>query len=253
MASFKEGARRLDLRIGHVLHALDLSGQTEDTLVIVTTDHGIAWPGMKCNLSDHGIGVMLMMRGPGGFSGGRVIDAMVTHLDVFPTVCELLQVNPPPWLQGKSLLSLMRGEVATIHDEIFAEQGWHEQPEPQRAVRTTRHKYIRRLDPVGPKSANCDEGPTKRLLQRAGYFDRPLGEELLFDLQIDPLEACNRVNDPALSGVLTEFRATLDGWMRRTEDPFLSGRAVSPPGIKPSRLEVAAIAKDATPAKGNRS
>src|SRR5262249_35133417 len=79
-------------------------------LVICTTDHGIAFPGMKCNLTDHGTGVLLILRGP-GLPAGAVVDAMVTHLDVFPTVCDLTGVARPDWLQGASLLPLLRGEA----------------------------------------------------------------------------------------------------------------------------------------------
>jgi arylsulfatase A-like enzyme len=66
---------------------------------------------MKCNLTDHGIGVMLLMRGPGGFAGGKVVDGMVSHIDIFPTICALLGIESPDWLQGRSILPLVRGEV----------------------------------------------------------------------------------------------------------------------------------------------
>lgn len=230
MASFKEGARRLDERIGRVLAALEHGGQADRTLVVITTDHGIAWPGMKCNLTDHGLGVLLLLRGPGGCAGGRVVDAMVTHLDVFPTIAEVADLPPCGWLEGKSLLPLLRGETPALHGEIFAEQGWHDAPEPQRAVRTLRHKFIRRFDPTGPKAANCDEGPTKNALGAAGFFERELGEELLFDLHLDPQEACNRIADPALARVRAELRQALDAWMERTRDPLLTRGPVPPPG-----------------------
>ena len=71
ISAFKASAWDLDQGIGSVLDALDANGLSENTLVICTTDHGIAFPRMKGNLTDHGIGVMLIMRGPGGFSGGR--------------------------------------------------------------------------------------------------------------------------------------------------------------------------------------
>lgn len=229
MASYAEGVRRLDERYGVVLDALRQSGQADHTLVILTTDHGLAWPGMKCTLTDHGLGVTLILRGPGGFTGGRVVDSMVTHLDVFPTIMELIDREPPRHLRGRSLLPLIRGEIATLHDRIFAEQGWHEVAEPQRAVRTARHKYIRRLDPVGPKHDNCDEGPAKNLLAPAGWFDRDLGSEQLFDLWLDPLETCNRIDDPALAGVRAGLREALDRWMVDTDDPLLAGEPVPPP------------------------
>ena len=88
-AAFKASARSLDQGIGAVLHGLHDLGLAEDTVVICTTDHGIAFPGAKATLFDRGIGVMMIMRGPGGFTGGKVIDAPVSHLDVYPTLCEL--------------------------------------------------------------------------------------------------------------------------------------------------------------------
>ncbi|MBM3190888.1 MAG: sulfatase, partial [Chloroflexi bacterium] len=111
MAAFQASARLLDEGVAVVLHALDEAGLAENTLVICTTDHGIAFPGIKCNLTDHGIGVMLVLRGPGGFRGGRVLDGMVSHTDIFPTLCELLDIEAPAWLQGRSIMPLVRGEV----------------------------------------------------------------------------------------------------------------------------------------------
>jgi N-sulfoglucosamine sulfohydrolase len=245
MASFKEGARLLDQRIGHILAALDRSGSAGNTLVIITTDHGIAWPGMKCTLSDHGLGVNLMLRGPGGFAGGRVIDALVTHLDIFPTLCDLLSTPPPTWLEGKSLIPLTaETPTARIHEEIFAEQDWHEVPEPQRAIRTQRYKYIRRFDPIGPKIGNCDEGPTKRVLESIGFFDRALGPELLFDLFLDPQEACNLAEHPAAAEILSRMRKALEAWMRRTRDPLISGQSVTPPGLEGAISRQARIVED---------
>lgn len=231
MASFREGVRRLDVRVGHVLAALDASGEADNTIVIVTTDHGIAWPSMKCNLTEHGLGVMLMMRGPGGFGGGQVVDAMVSHMDIFPTLCDLVGLPHPDWLQGKSLMPLMRGEQAKLHEELFFELGWHEVSDPQRAVRTERYKYVRRLDPIGPKPKNCDEGPTKRFLETVGWFDRDQGTEQLFDLFLDPHETCNRATDPSLSQVKAALSARLDAWMEQTNCPLRRGAPVHPPGL----------------------
>jgi arylsulfatase A-like enzyme len=230
MASYREGVRRLDERMGHVIAELDACGASENTLVIVTTDHGIAWPGMKCNLSDHGTGVMLMLRGPGGFEGGRVVDEMVTHLDLFPTILQVAGLASRDWLQGRSLCPLVSGEVASLHSEIYLEQGWHEVSESQRAVRTKRYKYIRRLDPVGPQAANCDEGPTKRLVLEWGGLNRSLGNELFFDLYLDPQETCNRIDDSNYALLVTHLRGKLDAWMEHTDDPFRRGESPPPPG-----------------------
>ena len=87
----------------------------------MTTDHGIPFPGAKATLYDRGLGVMLIVRGPGGFSGGHVTDALVSHLDVCPTLCELAGVERPDFLQGTSLMPLVRGEAEEVNDTIFAE------------------------------------------------------------------------------------------------------------------------------------
>jgi arylsulfatase A-like enzyme len=230
IASFKASARALDHGIGGVLHALHDLDIVEDTLVICTTDHGIAFPGAKGTLHDRGIGVMMIMRGP-GFTGGKVVDAPVTHLDVYPTVCEMAGVERPEWLQGSSLMPLVRGEVKSLHEATFAETTYHAAYEPQRSVRTERWKYIRRFDDY-PQTilANCDDGGSKEVLVAAGWGDRVVAREQLFDLVLDPAEGNNLVEDPNCAGVLEELRGRLDEWMRETEDPLLDGPIPPPPG-----------------------
>ena len=68
MASFRASARSLDQGVGTVLNALEESGLADNTLVFMTTDHGLAFPDAKCTMYDRGIGVILIMRGPGVLS-----------------------------------------------------------------------------------------------------------------------------------------------------------------------------------------
>jgi arylsulfatase A-like enzyme len=238
MAAFKASARTFDHGVGAVIEALDGSGLAQNTLVICTTDHGIAFPGMKCNLTDHGIGVMLIARGPGGFEGGQVCDAMISHIDLFPTICDLLNIEPPAWLQGKSAMPLVRGEVEEINTQVFAEVTYHAAYEPQRCVRTRRWKYIRRFDerprPILP---NCDDSPSKDLWLQHGWRKRPPVLEQLYDLVFDPNEAHNLADAPAMTHVLmarvlAEMRERLDRWMRATDDPLLHGPVPAPPGAR---------------------
>jgi N-sulfoglucosamine sulfohydrolase len=229
VAKFKASARSLDQGIGAVLHAVHDLDLVENTLVICTTDHGIAFPGAKATLFDRGIGVMMIMRGPRGFTGGKVIDAPVSHLDVFPTLCELAGLDCPSWLQGASLMPLVRGEVDRLHEAIFAEVTYHAAYQPQRAVRTERWKYIKRFDDYPhPVLANCDDSSSKELLVEAGWGEQIVPEEQLYDLILDPQEGHDLSGDPGRSEVLEEMRARLEEWMRRTEDPLLRG-AVAPP------------------------
>ena len=230
VASFKASARALDHGIGGVLHALHDLGIVENTLVLCTTDHGIAFPGAKGTLHDRGTAVLMIVRGP-GFTGGKVIDAPVTHLDVFPTLCELAEVEPPEWLQGRSLMPLVRGEVERLHDATFAETTYHAAYEPQRSVRTERWKYIRRFDDYPhPVLANCDDGESKEILVAAGWGDRVVPRERLYDLILDPGEGDNLVDDPQWAEVLADLRERLEEWMRETEDPLLDGPIPPPPG-----------------------
>ncbi len=83
-----------------VLNALDEHDLADDTLVIFTTDHGLAFPNAKGTLYDRGIGVLLIMRGPGGAHGGRVSNALVSQVDIFPTICDLAGIPAPERLQG---------------------------------------------------------------------------------------------------------------------------------------------------------
>ena len=230
MAAYKAAARRWDHGAGVVLEALDAAGLADNTLVICTTDHGIAFPYMKCNLNHHGCGVMLILRGPGGLAGGKVCDALVSQVDIFPSVCGLLDVEPPDWLQGRSVMPLIRGQVDEIHDEIFTEVTYHAAYEPMRSVRTKRYNYVRRFDDRDrPVLANCDASPSKDVWLDAGWSDRPPRAEQLFDLTFDPNETCDLSGDPACAEIKADLAARLDDYMRRTDDPLLAGPAPLPP------------------------
>jgi len=232
-ASYRASARLLDRGVGIVLEALERNGLAENTLVISTTDHGIAFPRMKCNLTDAGFGVSLILRAPGAFRGGKVVDAMVSHLDLFPTICELTGAKPPSWLEGRALTPLVRGETAEVHDEVFAEVNYHASYEPQRAIRTPRYKYIRRYgDRTAPVLPNCDDGPSKTVWLDHGWREQTVAREHLYDLIFDPAEQNNLASDPKSAAVLAEMRGRLDRWMQRTDDPLLKGPVPAPPGAK---------------------
>ncbi|OGV37872.1 MAG: sulfatase [Lentisphaerae bacterium GWF2_45_14] len=246
MAQFIESARILDEKIGMVLSALERNGMENNTLVICTTDHGIAFPGMKCNLTDSGIGVMLIMRGPGGFRGGKVCDSMISHVDIFPTICDLIGIQKPEWLQGESIIPVINGK--SEREEIFAEVNYHAAYEPKRCVRTKRWKYIRRYDRrTRPVLPNCDDSYSKTLWMDSGWADRPPFEEALFDLVFDPHEANNLAHNSKSRDVLLDMRARLEKWMRNTDDPLLTNDAVpapdsamvnDPDGISPREKEM---------------
>ena len=236
MESYREGVKIMDEYMGRVLKALHHNGYDEDTLVIVTTDHGTEFPGGKKTLTDQGTQVMLMIRGPqnhplaSAFSGGRVIESIVTHLDVYPTLCEILGQTVPHPLEGKSLVPLVQGRCTDLHEAVFAEQTYHGILEPLRSIRTERYKYIRRHLPTGPLMRH--DGPPTPLMESFGWYDRPLGTEELFDLYLDPMEACNRAADPAYAEIKQQLSVQLDAHLAATGDCFPTGRFPDPPAGK---------------------
>ncbi len=231
MAAFKASARSLDQGVGAVLHGLDEMGLADNTLLVLTTDHGLPFPGAKATLSDRGLGVMLIIRGPGGFHGGHVSDALISHLDIYPTLLELAGAPIPDGTQGRSLLPLVRRQASTVRAQLFAELTYHAAYDPQRAIRTERHKLIRhfgdRLEPVLP---NVDDSPSKDLLIAAGWGTQPRPEVELYDLTMDPVEMRNLSEWEEFADLRGDLERRLHEWMAQTGDPLLDGPVPVPPG-----------------------
>lgn len=223
-AEFCASIRKLDWGVGQVLAALEKEGLAENTLVISTTDHGPAFPEMKCNLYDGGMGVHLIMRGPGGFHGGKLCEAMVSQVDLFPTLCDLLDIPHPNWLQGRSFLPVIRGTQKEVNDQIYGEVNYHGSYEPMRAVRTKQWKYIHRFGDY-PRQVlpNCDDGLSKTYWVEHGWGKKVVSREELYDLTFDPNERNNLASQPAHQERLGQMRRLLNDWMVATADPLLTG------------------------------
>jgi N-sulfoglucosamine sulfohydrolase len=233
VAAYKASARALDHGIGAVLNKLNETGLDRNTMVICTTDHGLAFPTAKASLLDRGIGVMLIVRGA-GFTGGYAVDELVSHIDVFPTICEVAGIEAPDWLQGRSLVPLVRGdEMPGARSEIFSELTYHAAYEPQRAIRTERFKYIRRFDEYPyPVLANCDDSPSKDAYLTRGWSERTVSREALHDLFFNPGEGRNVIDEPEYSEVAQDLRDRLERWMVETSDPLLDGPVPAPRGAR---------------------
>jgi len=233
IASLNILVRRVDEKIGEILRSLDEADLRDDTLVVFTTDHGVAFPGAKATLFDPGIEISMIMRGPGGFEGGRKIEALLSNLDFAPTILDLCGIPIPTEMQGKSILPIIRGEAKRLHRQIFVEQTYHAAYDPIRGVRTDRYKYIRSFEKrpfwFPP---NVDEGLSKEVARRFGYFNKPRPPEMLFDLESNPIERNNLVNDPECTDILKRMRLLLEDWMRRTSDPLLKGYVPPPPNAR---------------------
>jgi arylsulfatase A-like enzyme len=233
MAEYYASLAATDAAVGTILDALDQSGQAGNTLVLLTTDHGIAFPHMKCKLTAHGTGVTLVVRHPRWTGKGVVSDALVSHLDLYPTLCELADIPIPEWCIGHSLGPLLQTGIGEVREDVFAEVNFHAAAEPMRSVRTKRYSYIRLFDddPRLPV-ANTDGGDSKDELLESGWREKPRESIQLYDLMFDPTESHNLATDPHYAVVRQEMTQRLQRWMEQTEDPLLEGPLVLPEGAR---------------------
>jgi arylsulfatase A-like enzyme len=170
-----------DAGVGVILDELRAAGELDDTLVVLSGDHGMPGvPGGKCNLYDHGTAVALLTRGP-GIAGGRVVDDFVNLMDVAPTFLEAGGVAPPTDMAGRSFLGVLRSGTAGLVDPArtwvvtgrerhvdTAREG--NLPYPHRALRTADHLYIRNFAPDrwpmgSPRFSGPADRPTTETLE----------------------------------------------------------------------------------------
>ena len=215
---------RLDESIGKITAALERTGLAEDTLLIFTTDHGIAMPRAKGTCYDPGIQTALIVRWPGRFEGGRRQDELLTNCDLLPTLLDLAGARTPSCVEGRSFLPLLDGGDYQPREDIFAEMTWHDKYNPMRCVRTNDHKYIRNFGdrPLVYIPADIYVAPAGQEMKDEFYGSRRPPEEL-YDLRSDPLEMHNLIDDPAYAEVAERLRARVQDWMVETDDPLLYG------------------------------
>ena len=154
---------------------------------------------------------------------------LVSHVDMVPTVLELLNLPRPDNLHGRSYAGLLRGEDYTPRDAIYAEKTFHEIYDPMRAVRTPTHKLIvnfetgLRLD-VPEDIRRSPLYPA--MLDPILSTERPSVE--LYDLVNDPGERDNLAGQEGVAGLEQNLTEKLVTWMRDTGDPLLRGPVPSP-------------------------
>ncbi|MFH0963764.1 MAG: sulfatase [Planctomycetota bacterium] len=218
--------READRCVGRMMDGLEGAGIADRTLVIFTTDHGVAMPRAKGTCYDPGVKVALIMRPPGSRMRGTpgVRSEMVSNVDILPTLCEVAGAGRIEGIDGRSFLALLEGRGYEARKDVFLEMTWHDRYNPMRAVRTERWKYVR----------NFGERPMVYLpkdifLGRAGeevreeYYAGKRPAEELYDLREDPLERRNVAGEAGCAGVLAELRGRVEEWMRETGDRLLAG------------------------------
>lgn len=187
---------QMDVQIGRLLDKLEALQLAEETLVIFVGDHGYSlgshgFVGKQC-MYEEGIRTPLLVRYPQWQRGGKTSDALVSLIDLFPTICEAAGVKIPGSVEGKSLVRLCGGKQppAAFRPEIYA--AFHS-PERHhmstRCIRTRRYKYVQHL---------------------------LTGEQELFDLQADPHELRNLVREESHRQHLDSLRSKLIRYGRKT-------------------------------------
>ncbi len=215
-----------DEAVGVVREALEDSGLAENTLLIVTSDHGIAMPRAKCTCYDPGTQTALVMRLPGRWDDGTEHDALLTDCDVMPTLMEMIG-NPveEEQIDGRSFLGLLDDGEYRPRDHIFTEMTYHGMYNPMRCIRTPDYTYIRNLAelPLVYMPVDIWEAPAGQEMADACFSEaRPRDE--LYDLQADPLEQENLAGEAEYEDLLCDLSARVDEWMAESDDPLLTGR-----------------------------
>jgi arylsulfatase A-like enzyme len=168
LADYYASIAFLDAQVGRILDALRASGQYDNTLIVYSSDHGLAVGSHglfgKQNLYDHSMHAPLIFAGPDVPSGQRS-DALCYLLDIFPTLGDLAKVPAPAGSEGKSLARVLAGKAPRVRDSLFTAYR-----DVQRAVRDDRWKLL-----VYPK----------------------VNKVQLFDLKNDPAEMHDLAADPA--------------------------------------------------------
>ncbi len=222
IAAVERAITAMDSAVGSVIAALQEAGRAESSLVVFTTDHGLAMPRAKCTLYDPGLEVGLILSWPGGELGrGMVVRDITSNLDVLPTMLEAAGVSTPQGTQGRSLFE--------PRDVVFAEKTFHSYYDPMRCIRTHRHKFIRNFETgfAVEVPADIQQGPVFRANPGRYSRDRP-GLFELYDLEEDPLEERNLAGTAGAQELERELSERLWTWMRETEDPLLEGPVASP-------------------------
>lgn len=228
----------LDRAVGQMCERLEEAGIAEDTVLVFTTDHGLAMPRAKGTCYDPGLETALLVSWPGVVDDGAEHDELVSNVDFLPTLLDLVGGDPPADVAGESVAPLLRGEPFEGRDRIYGEMTWHDRYNPIRAIRTERYKYVRNftLSPRVFVPMDVVPTPSGRAVHEEFYVpQRP--EEELYDLDADPHEQENLAADrkpfepsdtgsepdPEYEAVLEELRSELDSWMAETDDPLLDG------------------------------
>ena len=231
LAGLQGMIRHVDTQFGRLMQALAETGLEPRTLVIFTTDHGIAMPRAKCSVYEPGVQVALILRYPGrpGWHGGVVRQEMISNIDVLPTILDLVGLPVPKRVQGRSFAPLLDGKPYTPRREIFTELTYHDYYDPRRAIRTETHKLIVNFTtaPAFMDPSQCWR-PLSETKVPANHAVAYHPHVELYDLAKDPWEQNDVADRPEYAAVRRQLLKRLRQHLIDTQDPILQGAVTSP-------------------------
>lgn len=220
----------MDAEVGEILQRLEDDGLADSTIVMFWSDHGQGLPRGKRWLYDSGTQVPLIVRWPSVVQPGEVREDLVSLLDLPATVLSLAGVDRPEYFAGRVIL----GEETEAEPEyVFLHRDrMDEALDLCRGVRSRRYRYLRNYEPERSYAQGLrymDLMPTMqawRSKEAAGelspvqsaWFQTPKTLEEFYDLETDPHEVNNLIDDPRYAHTIAQMRSALEQWQLQVND-----------------------------------
>jgi len=232
VAGYYNEVLRLDAGIGMVMDVLERNGRTNDTLIIFIGDHGPPFDRSKTTVYEAGLRVPFIVRWP-GVSKPMRSRAMVSTVDILPTIIDAVRAEPAVAMHGRSLRPVVSAANAPWREYLVGEFHMHGRPFfPRRGIRDQRYKLIHNLL-AGKLRPNrrIDSDIGYRLSQEARYKNTDVGRAFdtfadppmfeLYDLETDPWEFHNVAGKDEYKKIEDRMASALLDWRKETNDPFL--------------------------------
>jgi arylsulfatase A-like enzyme len=193
-------------------------------------DNGRPFPRCKTRLYDSGIKMPFVIHWPDGLHhAGAQCQALVSAIDIAPTILELTGLQAQESIQGISMIPLLQDPNAKMREYVFAEHNWHAQIAHERMVRWKDYVYIRNAHPQLPQiitiESQCPARELRELFDQgkataaqADPFIAPRPAEELYLVSDDPHQIRNQIDNPKHHETLEHLRKIMDEWQRRTGD-----------------------------------
>jgi arylsulfatase A-like enzyme len=221
-SKYVKSLKNFDESFGKLINILKKRNLFDDSLIIFTTDHGIAFPDAKCTLRDSGIGVGLAIKNPDAEYIGRYRH-LISQVDIMPTLIDLLGLECDSKMDGVSFKDVFKNREVKVRDYIMAEVNFHCAYEPCRCIRTEDYKYIVYYGNYQMrKLANIDNSISKNYYINHDKL-RPRFKNEFYDLKIDENELSNITKNEEYSNIKNEVRKRLYNKQVTYDDDILEG------------------------------